>query len=195
MSTDPSAPHTIAHTNALADNAATQFLNHKTLNSSPSGSLLEVPIHKNRSATSIHSNSTTHAAANEDKKLLIVEDNVINMKVAIGILKRLGFQDIDTANDGLEAIDRIKDAGGPHAYHAILMDLHMPNLDGVGAVREIRSLYRDHDTPIIAVTADAFEETRDMTVSVGFSGWLAKPFRVEEFSSLMDRIQVEQSKT
>jgi len=195
LSTDPSAPHTNAHTNALADNASTQILNHKTLNSSPSGSLLEVPIHKNRSATSLHSNSTTHATANEDKKLLIVEDNVINMKVAIGILKRLGFQDIDTANDGLEAIDRIKDAGGPHAYHAILMDLHMPNLDGVGAVREIRSLYRDHVTPIIAVTADAFEETRDMTVSVGFSGWLAKPFRVEEFSSLMDRIQVEQSKT
>lgn len=95
----------------------------------------------------------TLEAANEDKKLLIVEDNVVNMKVAISILKRLGFQDIDTANDGLEALERIKDAGGPQAYHVILMDLHMPNLDGVGAVREIDPHVRLNLLPISSGTS------------------------------------------
>lgn len=163
---------------------STHFLDH--LNSSSTGSLLQVPVRKDLSTASMGSEPIAEAS-NEDKKLLIVEDNVINMKVAVSILKRLGFQDIDTANDGLEALDRIKEAGGPQAYHVILMDLHMPNLDGIGAVREIQNLYPDHTTKIIAVTADAFEETRDMTVSVGFSGWLAKPFRVEEFSSLINK--------
>ena len=158
----------------------------KRPNCSSSGSLLQVPVRKELSTASMGSEPALEAG-NEDKKLLIVEDNVVNMKVAISILKRIGFQDIDTASDGLEALERIKHAGGPQAYHVILMDLHMPNLDGVGAIREIQSLYPDHDTKIIAVTADAFEETRDMTVSVGFSGWLAKPFRVEEFASLMNK--------
>jgi PAS domain S-box-containing protein len=167
-----------------SDSFGGQFV--KRTNFGSSGSLVQVPVRKELSNASMGSEPTLEAA-NEDKKLLIVEDNVVNMKVAISILKRLGFQDIDTANDGLEALERIKDAGGPQAYHVILMDLHMPNLDGVGAVREIQNLYPDHDTKIIAVTADAFEETRDMTVSVGFSGWLAKPFRVEEFASLMNK--------
>jgi PAS domain S-box-containing protein len=167
-----------------SDSFGSQFVKRPTCCSS--GSLLQVPVRKELSTASMGSEPTLEAG-NEDKKLLIVEDNVVNMKVAISILKRLGFQDIDTANDGLEALERIQNAGGPQAYHVILMDLHMPNLDGVGAVREIHNLYPNHDTKIIAVTADAFEETRDMTVSVGFSGWLAKPFRVEEFASLMNK--------
>jgi PAS domain S-box-containing protein len=157
----------------------------KMFNSSSQGSLMQVPRGQGASMNSHGSEPLDCSMNNEEKKLLIVEDNVINMKVAISILKKLGFCDIDTANDGLEAIKKIQEAGGPQVYHVILMDLHMPNMDGVGAVNEIRRLYPKHDTKIIAVTADAFEDTRDMCVANGFGGWLAKPFRVEEFASIM----------
>jgi len=103
----------------------------------------------------------------------------------MGILKRLGFSDIDTAQDGQEAIDKVQQAGGPSAYFAILMDLHMPKLGGIDAVREIKKQFPDQHTKIVAVTADAFEDTRDMCIANGFTGWLAKPFRVEEFARVM----------
>ena len=63
----------------------------------------------------------------------------------------------------------------------------MPNLDGVGCVKEINRMYPTHTTKIIAVTADAFEETRDMCIANGFGGWLAKPFRIEEFARIMSQ--------
>lgn len=154
------------------------------MQSQSSGSLLQAPLRKGASQTSTEL-VDSDPDKNSGKRLLIVEDNIINMKVAIGILKKLGFSDIDTARDGLEALAKIKEAGGPQSYFSILMDLHMPHLDGVGCVKEINSLYPSHSTKIIAVTADAFEETRDMCIANGFRGWLAKPFRVEEFARIM----------
>jgi len=150
-----------------------------------SSSLFQAPVRKIGSSSSLADCIENDFEKNIEKKLLIAEDNIINMKVAMGILKRLGFSDIDTAQDGQEAIDKVQHAGGPSAYFAILMDLHMPKLGGIDAVREIKKQFPDQHTKIVAVTADAFEDTRDMCIANGFTGWLAKPFRVEEFARVM----------
>jgi PAS domain S-box-containing protein len=122
---------------------------------------------------------------NATRKLLIAEDNAINMKVALGILRRLGFSDVVSATDGVEAVEAVAAAGGPAAFSAILMDLHMPKKGGIEAVQDIRRAWPNQQTQIIAVTADAFEDTRDACIAQGFTGWLAKPFRLEEFARIM----------
>ena len=80
-----------------------------------------------------------------------------------------------------QALVAIDAAGGPDAFDLILMDLHMPVMGGMDAVRHLRAQhpggYRAH---VVAVTADAFEDTRDHCLAAGFDGWLAKPFRVED---------------
>jgi len=128
---------------------------------------------------------TTALLDNSSRKLLIAEDNAINMKVALGILRRLGFTNVVTAPDGVAAVEAVAAAGGPAAFDAILMDLHMPKKGGIEAVQDILRAWPNQRTKIIAVTADAFEDTRDTCVANGFTGWLAKPFRVEEFARIM----------
>jgi CheY-like chemotaxis protein len=128
---------------------------------------------------------STSLLDNSSRKLLIAEDNAINMKVALGILRRLGFTNVVTAPDGVAAVEAVAAAGGPAAFDAILMDLHMPKKGGIEAVQDILRAWPHQRTKIIAVTADAFEDTRDSCVAVGFTGWLAKPFRVEEFARIM----------
>lgn len=124
-------------------------------------------------------------ADNGARRLLLAEDNAINMKVALGILRRLGFTNVVTAPDGVAAVEAVAAAGGPAAFDAILMDLHMPRKGGIEAVQDIRRAWPAQLTKIIAVTADAFEDTRDICVANGFTGWLAKPFRLEEFAQIM----------
>ena len=125
---------------------------------------------------------------NASRKLLLAEDNAINMKVALGILRRLGFTNVVTAPDGVAAVEAVAAAGGPAAFDAILMDLHMPKKGGIEAVQDILRAWPSQRTKIIAVTADAFEDTRDTCVANGFTGWLAKPFRVEEFAQIMGHL-------
>jgi len=133
-----------------------------------------------------NSNSIGKVLHFADRKLLLAEDHPLNMKVALSILKKLGFTDVTTAVNGKEAVDAVTAAGGLNAFYALLVDLHMPVMTGLEAVQEIRKKWPgESETRIIAVTADAFEDTRDLCMANGFSGWLAKPFRVEEFSKLI----------
>ena len=131
----------------------------------------------------------SHRLDNSTRRLLLAEDNAINMKVALGILNRLGFTNVVTAVDGVAAVEAVAAAGGPAAFDAILMDLHMPRKGGIEAVQDILRAWPTQRTKIIAVTADAFEDTRDTCVANGFTGWLAKPFRVEEFARIMGQQQ------
>jgi PAS domain S-box-containing protein len=155
----------------------------KTHSVASSSSLLQAPLRKNYSSNSLK--DITVENSNAAKRLLLAEDNMINMKVALGILKSIGFTNVQVAYNGLEAISLVQDAGGLSSFHAILMDLHMPKMGGIDAVKELRKMYPEEDTKIIAVTADAFEDTRDQCVANGFTGWLAKPFRIEEFAKVM----------
>ncbi|KXB31650.1 hypothetical protein AT959_04610 [Dechloromonas denitrificans] len=103
-------------------------------------------------------------------RLLIAEDNPINMEVALAILHDIGWS-IDTAGNGREAVD----LAGRNAYDLILMDMQMPVMDGIEATRLIRQLPAHVRTPIIAMTANAFEEDRQLCLKAGMSDHIGKP--------------------
>ena len=103
-------------------------------------------------------------------RILLAEDNEINQEVAIEILREVGL-DIEIANDGREAVERMQTA----AYDLILMDMQMPRLDGIAATREIRALPGGKDLPILAMTANAFAEDKQRCLDAGMNDFVTKP--------------------
>jgi CheY-like chemotaxis protein len=115
-------------------------------------------------------------------RLLVVEDNAMNQKVALLMLRNLGYA-ADTANNGREAIQAI--ASQP--YDLVLMDCRMPEMDGFEATRHIRlSAPRGAQIPIIAITACAFTEDREACLKSGMNDYLAKPVRVHELGAKLE---------
>ena len=116
---------------------------------------------------------TRAAAQPGHERLLLVEDNFVNQRVAVYMLTKLGFR-VDVALHGREAIDML----GKLAYDLVLMDCQMPEMDGFEATRTIRdrsSCVLDHDVPVIAMTANAFPEDRARALASGMNDFLAKP--------------------
>ena len=118
-------------------------------------------------------------------RLLLAEDNPVNHQVAIGMLKRLGIEP-ELVQNGAEAIERL--ASG--RYDAVLMDMQMPVLDGLGATRHWRE--REHregrlHTPIIAMTANAMAADRDACLDAGMDDYLAKPVKLADLSETLAR--------
>jgi len=105
------------------------------------------------------------------KRILLAEDNFINQKVMLMMLKGLGFAKVDMAGDGAEAVRRCKQ--NPLFYDLILMDISMPVLDGVTATIQIREL--GLDTPIIAMTANALKDDVDSYLAKGMNDYVPKP--------------------
>ncbi len=107
--------------------------------------------------------------------VLAVDDNPVNRKFLAGLLKKLGHQ-AAFVEDGAQALE----AARLHRYDVVLMDLHMPVMDGIESTLAIRKLLPPYGTvPIIALTADAFSETRERVMAVGMNGFLTKPLEVE----------------
>ena len=103
--------------------------------------------------------------------VLLVEDNKVNQRVAMAILEAAGM-DVILAQNGLEAIDLLQ----KHEFSVILMDIHMPQMDGVTATRKIRALPQPHcDIPIIALTANAMKGDRETYLAAGMDDYVAKP--------------------
>tara|TARA_B100000963_G_C22503192_1_gene614796 strand:- start:94 stop:1020 length:927 start_codon:yes stop_codon:yes gene_type:complete len=126
------------------------------------------------------SSSSSGATIKEDPEgtrlVLLAEDNPINARLAGLILKRFGFE-VHTAENGREVIRKLQEG---HDYAAILMDMNMPELDGVGATRLVRAGEGGGETstiPIIAMTANVFEADRETCLSAGMNGYLPKPLR------------------
>ena len=130
----------------------------------------------------------TAVAALAGKKVLVVEDNELNREIALALLEDAGFL-TDTAEDGSVAVDKIRGAR-PGEYGLILMDIQMPVMDGYQAARTIRAL-PDPDLasiPIIAVSANAFEENMGGSMESGMNAHLAKPIHVAELMSTIGTV-------
>ena len=116
----------------------------------------------------------------KDMKVLLVEDNEMNREIAEEILTENGLV-VDTANDGDIAVDKVRRAP-PGAYNLILMDVQMPRMNGYDATKAIRKLEdpQKSKVPIIAMTANAFEEDKKNALAAGMNGHLAKPIDVQK---------------
>ncbi|TMI06916.1 MAG: response regulator [Betaproteobacteria bacterium] len=125
------------------------------------------------------------APAGSRGNILLVEDNLINQQVALGILQIQGYS-VTVVNNGREALD----AYAQGAFDLILMDCHMPEMDGFEATREIRGRERSSigkRVPIIALTANAMAQDREECLSTGMDDHLSKPFSMQTMQDMLDR--------
>ncbi|KAL2012466.1 hypothetical protein VTN00DRAFT_5184 [Thermoascus crustaceus] len=105
------------------------------------------------------------------KQLLLVEDNIMNQTVMLKVLKSIGFEKVDTAWDGAEAVRLVKQK--PFSYNAILMDINMPLMNGLDATKEIRDMKLE--MPIIAMTGNALKGDSETYLAKGMNDYVAKP--------------------
>lgn len=119
------------------------------------------------------------------RRILLVEDNELNREIAIEVLTEAGFE-TEAAEDGFIAVEKLRQSE-PGYYDVVLMDIQMPVMDGYAATRAIRAL-ADRElaaVPIIAMTANAFEEDRQTALNTGMNGHLAKPLDTEKLFAML----------
>ena len=128
------------------------------------------------------------ASAFTGKKLLVVEDNELNLEIASTLLKEAGFE-VDTAENGKIAVEKVE-AASAGRYDLILMDIQMPEMDGYEATRRIRALpdARKAALPIVAMTANAFEDDRKNALHAGMNGHIAKPLDIQKLFQVLSEL-------
>lgn len=116
-------------------------------------------------------------------QILLVEDNSINQKVATRILARLGYH-VDIAGNGIEAIEALK----KQPYDVLLMDIQMPEMDGVAATHAIRKDWPKEEQPhIIAMTANALAGDREKYIAAGMNDYVSKPVKIEDLIAALEK--------
>ena len=124
---------------------------------------------------------TRHAG----ERVLLVEDHPVNLEIAVELLREVGLE-VDTATDGAQAVALVARVGTvpesasggsapPRRYGLVLMDLQMPGMDGLTAVREIRALPQGRELPVLAMTANVFADVREACVRAGMNDFVGKP--------------------
>ncbi|MDX1980450.1 MAG: response regulator [Bryobacteraceae bacterium] len=127
-------------------------------------------------------------SSNGQPRILLVEDNAINQRVALKLLQKLGLK-ADVASSGRQALDALD--RGP--YDLILMDCQMPEMDGYAATAEIRKREGDaRHTPICAITANALAGDRDKCLAAGMDDYVSKPISLPDLQSALERLLKEQ---
>lgn len=120
----------------------------------------------------------------QEKKLLLVEDNPVNQIVAIGFLNRAGYSAVEVAENGEEALKLIREKN----YDLVLMDCQMPIMDGFVATREIRAMNDSKATlPIVAMTACTMKGDRERCLEAGMNDYLAKPLNAKHLKSVLQQ--------
>jgi CheY-like chemotaxis protein len=122
----------------------------------------------------------SEAASSKQIKVLVVEDNKVNQKVAVALLDRLGYR-ADVADDGVVALEMLE----KRQYALVLMDCQMPRMDGYATTTAIRSREKGTRIPIIALTASAMAPDRERCIAAGMDDYLAKPIDRERLASAL----------
>ena len=123
-------------------------------------------------------------------RILLAEDNAVNQKVALRILDKLGYR-ADVASNGLEALEALE----REPYDVVLMDVQMPEMDGLDASRRICERWPAESRPrIIAMTANAMIEDREACFAAGMDDYLAKPVRPEELAEALSRARTSRDR-
>lgn len=119
-------------------------------------------------------------------RILVAEDNLVNQKVILKLLQRLGYQ-AEVAFNGLEVLQALTQ----RVYDVILMDVQMPDMDGLSATRQIYQLYPAHNRPrIIAITASAMQGDREECLRVGMDDYLSKPIRLDSLQRALSQCRM-----
>lgn len=123
-------------------------------------------------------------------RILLAEDNIVNQKVALRILDRMGYR-ADVANNGLEVLEALHRL----SYDVILMDVQMPEMDGLEATRQICQRYADRlhlkKPRVIAMTANAMQGDREICLAAGMDDYITKPIRLEELIKALSLVKAE----
>ena len=133
-------------------------------------------------------NESSSEGKYKGKRILLAEDNEFNAEIAVEILEDAGFK-VEHAEDGVVCVDMLEKAEAGH-YDVILMDIQMPNMDGLRATQHIRRLADKAraDIPIIAMTANAFDEDKNNAFKAGMNGFVPKPIELENLFEELERI-------
>ncbi|NJR66844.1 MAG: response regulator, partial [Leptolyngbyaceae cyanobacterium CRU_2_3] len=116
-------------------------------------------------------------------RILLAEDNGVNQKIALQLLKRMGYR-ADVVGNGLEVLEALH----RQAYDVVLMDVHMPEMDGLTATQRVRQdLGADRQPKIIAMTANAMQGDREKCLTIGMDDYVSKPIRIEELVQTLKR--------
>jgi len=124
---------------------------------------------------------------NSPLRILLAEDNVTSQKVALQMLKRLGYR-ADVVANGIEALQALE----RQSYDVVLMDLRMPEMGGLEATRIIRERWPDNGPNIIAVTAYALQGDREMCLDAGMDDYISKPIKLEELAGVLSKYQTNE---
>lgn len=126
----------------------------------------------------------------KNARILLAEDNEINALLGCRLLEHMGY-DVTHVTDGRQALAAVKESVDGESFDAVLMDIHMPNMDGIRATQEIRAFedasgLLQQAVPIIALTANAFDDVKSECYSAGMNAYLAKPFAREELREVIE---------
>jgi CheY-like chemotaxis protein len=116
-------------------------------------------------------------------RILLAEDNLINQKLAVKMLERIGYCP-DIAGNGVEVLAALR----RQTYDLVLMDVQMPEMDGVEATRRIRQEWPGDSGPrIVAITANAFKSDREQCLAAGMDGYVTKPIQFRELQAVLEQ--------
>lgn len=135
--------------------------------------------------TTTHENTPGPEPEREHRlRILLAEDNVVNQKVALKMLKKIGYR-ADLAANGLEVLQALERL----PYDVVLMDVQMPEMDGLDATRHIRRLWPSGGPKVFAITAYAMDGDRERCIDAGMDGYISKPVQIHELALALKRCQ------
>jgi signal transduction histidine kinase/CheY-like chemotaxis protein/HPt (histidine-containing phosphotransfer) domain-containing protein len=136
----------------------------------------DVIIHKNKKTNNIFSINKP----NNGVKVLMAEDNDVNQKIQKTILEKMGYN-VDVASTGFEVLEKLQ----KYSYHIVLMDMQMPEMDGIACTKKIRSIESLINLPIIALTANTIKGDKERCLNSGMNNFISKPFNAKTLNDMI----------